>query len=360
MASILPYKDGRWRALVQVGERRASKVFRTQREAKAWAAALTLEMEKPEPSRRTVADLLTRYMQEVTPKKKGARPERLRIEALLRDHPHLTALRLADVRAPDIAAWRDARAAQVKPASVQRDMNWLRNAFTIGRLEWHWIEHNPFEGVRGPGLAVARDRRIAPSEVRAICRALHYRTGHAPETKGQEVALVFLVALRTAMRAGEILSLGAGTLDLPRRVARVPHKMQYLTGRPREVPLLPKAVRLLRVVADRPQCFTVKSASLDTLFRKARDRIGIEGLHFHDSRAEALTRLARKVDVLTLAKISGHADIRQLMTYYRETAEDIAARLSPTFTAPSCPAGLARASAAWPAPPPPDPGNPRR
>lgn len=126
------------------------------------------------------------------------------------------------------------------------------------------------------------------------------------------------------------------------------------------MPLLPKAVRLLRVVADRPQCFTVKSASLDTLFRKARDRIGIEGLHFHDSRAEALTRLARKVDVLTLAKISGHADIRQLMTYYRETAEDIAARLSPTFTAPSCPAGLARASAAWPAPPPPDPGNPRR
>jgi hypothetical protein len=42
----------------------------------------------------------------------------------------------------------------------------------------------------------------------------------------------------------------------------------------------------------------------------------------------ALTSLARKVDVMTLARISGHKDLRILMnTYYRETAEQIAARL---------------------------------
>lgn len=58
------------------------------------------------------------------------------------------------------------------------------------------------------------------------------------------------------------------------------------------------------------------------------DRLMIEDLHFHDTRAEALTRLARKVDVLTLAKISGHKDLRILQNaYYRETAEQIAARL---------------------------------
>jgi integrase len=45
-------------------------------------------------------------------------------------------------------------------------------------------------------------------------------------------------------------------------------------------------------------------------------------------RAEALTRLARKVDVLTLAKISGHKDLRILQNaYYREAAAEIAARL---------------------------------
>jgi len=89
-----------------------------------------------------------------------------------------------------------------------------------------------------------------------------------------------------------------------------------------------QAIRLLRPVAQSKRCFTLSSAVLDVLFRKARDRLMIEDLHFHDSRAEALTRLSRKVDVMTLAKISGHKDVRILVNaYYRETAEQIAARL---------------------------------
>ena len=51
-------------------------------------------------------------------------------------------------------------------------------------------------------------------------------------------------------------------------------------------------------------------------------------LHFHDARATALTLLSRKVDVMTLAKISRHKDINLLQnTYYRESAENIAKRI---------------------------------
>lgn len=111
-------------------------------------------------------------------------------------------------------------------------------------------------------------------------------------------------------------------------MAEVKHKMQYLTGRPRQVPLTRHAARLLRPVAKRDSCFSISAASLDTLFRKSRNRLLIEDLHFHDSRAEALTRLSRKVDVMTLAKISGHKDLRLLQeVYYRESPEDIAARI---------------------------------
>jgi integrase len=63
------------------------------------------------------------------------------------------------------------------------------------------------------------------------------------------------------------------------------------------------------------------------LFRKARGRCGIEDLHFHDSRATAITRLAKKLDILDLARMIGHANLGQLRVYYRETAEDIAAKL---------------------------------
>lgn len=53
----------------------------------------------------------------------------------------------------------------------------------------------------------------------------------------------------------------------------------------------------------------------------------ISGLTFHDSRHEVLTRLARKIDVLDLARMAGHRDPRSLMIYYNATAEEIAGRL---------------------------------
>ncbi|MEX3527297.1 MAG: hypothetical protein VB143_08595 [Burkholderia sp.] len=45
MASISQHKDG-WRAQVYVLGQRDSKVLRTQREAKAWAAARELELRR--------------------------------------------------------------------------------------------------------------------------------------------------------------------------------------------------------------------------------------------------------------------------------------------------------------------------
>lgn len=331
MASITPHKSG-WRAQVYVSGVRDSKILRTQREAKAWAAAREIELRaaknQPAAECHTVAQMLLRYGEEVSVKKRGARAEQLRLAAFIRDFPALSDLTLAEFKTPHLARWRDVRLKTVSPAAVSRDINLLRNAFKIAREEWHWMEHNPFKGFRLPPEAAPRTRRISWREVKAIVRWLGHRPGMMPESKSQEVALAFLVALRSAMRMSEILSLGCSTLDVKKRVATVSHKMEYLTGKPRHVPLTRQAIRLLRPVSGRERCFTVTADSLDALFRKAKRSLSISDLHFHDSRAEALTRLSRRVDVMTLAKISGHKDLRLLQeVYYRESPEDIAARL---------------------------------
>jgi len=327
MASVGRHGRG-YRAQVYVGGRRASKVFRTQREANAWAVAMEEELQKPAAETRTLRKLIEHYAETVMPTKRGGAHEIRQAMAFLREFPDMADKKLSEIDTPDFALWRDARLKKVKDATVIRNLNWLRHAFKVAREEWKWMEANPLKGLRIPSNPAPRDRRVSPREVRALCRILDYRPGKPPQTKSQEVALALMVALRTAMRAGEILSLGKGNLDLKRRVASVAHKTQHLTGKPRAVPLTRHGVRLLAPVADLEACFTISSAVLDTLFRKARDRLLIEDLHFHDSRAEALTRLARKVDVMTLSKISGHKDVRILVgTYYRETAEQIAARL---------------------------------
>lgn len=328
MASVGRHGRG-YRAQVFVGGRRASRVFRTQREANAWAAQMEEQLAAAPADRHTLRDLVEDYVDKVMSKKRGNVHEERQARAFLRDFAWLADKRLADLDTPDFVRWRDERLQTVSDATVLRNLNWLRHAFRVAREEWKWMTGNPLQGLRIPKNPAPRTRRVSPAEVRALCRVLDYRPGRAPETKSQEVALAFLVGLRSGMRAGEILSLGSANLDLRRRVASVAHKTQHLTGKPRDVPLTRHAVRLLQPVAHLERCFTISSAVLDTLFRKARDRLLIEDLHFHDSRAEALTRLSRKVDVMTLAKISGHKDLRILsQVYYRETAEQIAARLT--------------------------------
>jgi integrase len=78
---------------------------------------------------------------------------------------------------------------------------------------------------------------------------------------------------------------------------------------------------------DKAMVFTITSASLDALFRKMRNSCKIEDLHFHDTRATALTNLSKKLEVLELARMVGHRDIRSLMIYYRPTATTLAAKL---------------------------------
>ena len=68
----------------------------------------------------------------------------------------------------------------------------------------------------------------------------------------------------------------------------------------------------------------VKPDTVALSFRKATKKVGIENLHFHDSRHEATTRLAQKVHVLDLAKITGHRNVQMLMTYYDKDATQLA------------------------------------
>jgi len=94
------------------------------------------------------------------------------------------------------------------------------------------------------------------------------------------------------------------------------------------VPLSTEAIRILaQLPRDGESVFGISTAQIDALFRKAKARAMIDDLHFHDSRAVAITRLAQRLDILTLARMVGHRDLRMLQVYYRESAEDIAKKL---------------------------------
>lgn len=323
MAAISKLPSGLWRAQVARNGARRSKSFPTKSAATQWAAATEAELmagKRGSYPRKTVAQALERYGIEVSPSKPGARWELLRLAAFAREP--WAARWLVDLTADDLGRWRDQRMLAVSGESVRRDFALLSAVLSTARKEWGWMGDNPVSSVRKPPPGRPRDRLPTWRELRRICRACGYVTGTKPATKTAQVAYVLLISLRTAMRRGEVLALTGADVDLERRVARL-----HLTknGDARDVPLSSKAARLMRPLL--PGMLDIAPGSLDALWRKVCARCGVDGLHLHDARAAALTSMSRRVDVLTLARISGHRDIKMLMRYYRETPEQIAARL---------------------------------
>lgn len=318
MAHLRKWRNG-WRAEVYRHGIRRSAVWRTRSAAKAWADKVEAEIEAGlVKDGKTFIDAVDRYVREVAAKKRGAKQEALRLH---RTAEFFGNRQLAEISASDIAEWRDTRLSQVSASSVLRESRTLRHLFKVACREWEWIDKNPFDGVSMPKHDPPRHQRWGWKEILRVLRFLGYRHGKTPQTKQQEVALAFMISLRTGMRAGEVLQVSPTTFSAVKRVVTL---RDTKTEKQAQVPLSRRGAALCSLVRQ----WTIDSASLDALFRKARDKCLLGDLRFHDARATALTHLARKVDVMTLSRISRHKDLKILLhTYYRESAEEIAKRL---------------------------------
>lgn len=328
MASIT--KRGKsYRVQVRVDNERRTETFKLKAEALAWAMRTEQEMRSgvKAAADHSMLEALRKYAEEVSSKKDGARWEQIRLKKFERSLP-FASKPIAHVSAADIALWRDSSmqdadeggpVSVLAPGSVRREMGLLNSVFEIAVKEWQWISANPMTDVTKPPNPKARNRIFTDDEVDQICEKL---TGPI----GSLVRAALLLSLETAMRSGEILSLTWDQVDLKRQVA---HLLKTKNGDERDVPLSRKAVAIIEgLPKDGAKLFGgLGSGSRDVLFRKARDKCGIEGVTFHDARATAITRLSKLVDILTLARISGHRDLKSLQIYYRESATEIAKRL---------------------------------
>jgi len=309
-----------WRAELFKDGKRESATFPTKAQAVAWAHMREAELVGERLPEHTVKDALQRYSREVAPKHRGAKWEQTRLGLLERDP--LASVRLPALAPSDLAAWRERRLQSVSSASVRREMNLLQGVFKVCRKEWGWLRIDPLADVARPKAPPSRKRRITQDEIDRLTLALGYNGGE-PTTIQHRVALAFLFAVETAMRSGEIL--GLRWADVGPLSVKLP---MTKNGDERFVPLSSRAREILELLPrEADTVFGLESAQRDALFRKARDRAKIPNLHFHDSRAEAIWRLSKKLDVMELARVIGHRDLKSLLIYYATSADDLAAKL---------------------------------
>ena len=327
MSSITKNGKG-YRVQLSVLGQRDSQTFLTKREAQQWSLQREAELRAGKGSTHTLADALARYAAEVSDKRRGWRAESLRLayfgDAARSGLP--SHLRMAAVTPEHIARWRDMRLAQVSAGSVLREIGLLSSVFETARREWRWLDANPIKMIRKPSAPEHRSRLITWSETKAMLRQLNHHPGQPAKSITQAIALCFIAARRTGMRAGEITGL---TWD--RYFGNYAHLPTTKTGVSRDVPLSTKARQVFDQARgfDSVLCFGVQSQTLDMLFRRARGRAGLSGFTFHDTRHCAATALGAsgKVSLLEMCKIFGWRDTKNALIYFNPSVSDLANKL---------------------------------
>lgn len=384
MAVFTQRDSGRWQAKIRRhGWPGQSKTFRTRADAEAWARAVEREMDigafiqRDDAERTTFGDAADRYRREILPSKRGRDQDEYLIKRVVE---RFGSYSLASISAAMLSAYRDERLKAVAAQTVIHELGMVSRIFKAAALDWGIAlpQGNPVALVRKPKLSNERTRRLEAGEEELLLEALGQCKSVWPRTAA-------ILATETAARQSELLALRWEDVDLARRVARVRGKDGGVTksgAAYRDVPLTSRVVALLGSLprAIKGKVLPITQNALQLSWERAvarartthvhgqlRGRLAALGydedaqaneiralvykkrapmpgtlallseieradtvmvdLHFHDLRHEATSRLAEKLAMHELMKVTGHASSRMLGRYYHPRAEDLAAKL---------------------------------
>jgi integrase len=271
--------------------------------------------------RMTVGDLITRYRDSVSQRKKCRSTERYVLNAFLRTD--IARLSLSEVRPTDFARYRDERLRKVKAATINRELGPIQHAFEIAVREWGLpLPSNPVGAIRKPAPDGARVRRLHVGEWESLKKA-------SERSRNPVLWPVAEFALATAMRRSEILGLSWDQVNWEHRTLTLPTSKN---GHARSVPLGPKAISVLKALntseTKEERIFPISPEAAKLSWKRLVNRAAVSDLHFHDLRHEAISRFFELgLSLPEVALISGHRDPRMLFRYTHLRASEIATRL---------------------------------
>ena len=333
MATIRQLESNGWQAIVRrKGFPAQYKSFDKKTDAVEWAAETERDIRRGaflglrEAERTTFGEISLRFASEFAQhhyRSRSDNKEAWRFQLKhLRDT--LNDYALAAISPQLVAQYRDKRLKVVSGSTVRKEINLLSKILAVATQEFGIVlpNGNPVANVRKPSESRGRDRRLIGDE----CNRL---LNECQVSRNKWLLPAVRLALETAMRQGELLSMKWCDVDLKRRFI-----MLYDTknGEDRAVPLSLSAEEVLLNVPKHISgvVFPVERMTLFHAFQAACKRAGIEDMTFHDLRHEALSRLAERGDLSTLelAAISGHKTLQMLKRYTHLQAEKLAQKLN--------------------------------
>lgn len=325
-----PIKRGEtYRITVTYDKKRYSCTRDTEKECEQWAAMKLLELKSGKAQREDgimpvlpFDQLCEKYYIEKGIKLKSKEAIRSKFNNLEKILGELAKKSIYEFMPVDIAKWKAKRLKEVKTGTVAREHAIFTSVVSYAQRELFIIESNIWLSVKSAPQGKPRDQRITNQDSDNILKASRWNCASTPKSGRHYAAWMFLFALETAMRRGEIF-----------RIKRQDIKDGFIhlpitkNDEPRNVPISKEAIRLLSLVQHENELLIpIALATFKDAWSAIKKESNLEHIRFHDTRHEAITRMVRnrKLPVEVLAKITGHKAINILInTYYNPSAQDL-------------------------------------
>jgi len=312
MASIRKVKN-KWEARVRVkGHSTYCKSFTQKSDALAWSKSVEVGLETGITPLTKVhktfsfRDAVEKYLQEVSPSKKGHQSECYRLKKLLASS--LAKRCLTDIKTADVRLFREKRLLEVSTGSVRKELYLISSLFETAKREWGLDAlSNPVRNLMIPKDSPPRTQRLSADERQRLLSSLKQQSNKTLEQ-------VVMIALETAMRRSELCNLKWTNIDLDNHLLRVEDTKN---GESRHIPLTPTAAYVFRNISKEGELvFQTTSNAIRLSWERFRKRHGFEYVRFHDLRHEAISRLFELgLSVPEVAAVSGHRTVSQLFRY---------------------------------------------
>lgn len=258
------------------------------REESARLYAIATNVTKPEYS---ISDAIAKYMKERTPHLKSGKNVDGELAQMYWAYNGKMLSELPEVCQEYARKARKDDGSPLAPATLRNRIRYLTSACRYGWRHHRMCEHDPAERVVVPVVRNERQSSVTRLQVVRLARKCKHKATRA----------AILIAFYSGMRMAEI-----------RRAKRVEGMFvldDSKNGRPRHVPIHPKIRQFAKRKLPDQSC-------ISKWFRRARESVGMDWLHFHDLRHSAASAMINAgVDLYTVGAVLGHKSAQSTKRY---------------------------------------------
>ena len=325
MATITKRKSGKWTAEVRTHKKYISKTFIKKSNASNWAKEIEYQLDREqyedfsESVRITLGELITRYRDEITPTKKGAKEEKYKLNFILRNK--IVKCRVLSLKTKQILEFKNDIKETRAASTVNKYIHYIYTIWETARVQWDIAlpSRNPVSLVKKEKVTDKIDRILTSEEYQDLLSAC---------SKSNLAFLPEIVefAYITAMRFGEITKLRTKDINFEKSTALL---LDTKNGESRLVPLTDRALEICNKFRFREKLFDINRDKFRHYFEQACHRAKVKKFRFHDLRACAITNLfLNGWSIAEVSVVSGHKTWSELKRYTRIKASDLIKKIN--------------------------------